>query len=343
MQELYHHCRHFRFRWCSPTTSRRFLRFFKTPKKSDPPLSAQTIAAHKHTRSRWSPTSIHFSEWIRKVSLTLSCRPWTCTRPHYTSQFSFQAVLLHPTLPETLEFLSSHIHKCEGNNQNFISLALSPNGHNFSALEYMYTYAYSPAYRPAYRFYRPWHPVRPPQRRRKWIVILVGAIIVIAIMYGAHCLSRIPQVKTSDRYSPTFDPDKIYQEGEIPFNEEVWQMFRNQMTPPPQPRHQNSSPFHPPRPPPSPAFVPTKNIRKRLTKKQKKIILSEQRYKCATCGKRLHQWDCEMDHIVQLSMANRGIHPEVLNRLSNYRALCRACHGYQTMQQRKSGLFRKPT
>ena len=135
MQELYHHCRHFRFRWCSPTTSRRFLRFFKTPKKSDPPLSAQTIAAHKHTRSRWSPTSIHFSEWIRKVSLEdTSCRPWASpcievlydkfARPHYTSQFSFHAV--HQKLLSSFYYVvlrsRIHIHMIETTKISFLWL-----------------------------------------------------------------------------------------------------------------------------------------------------------------------------------------------------------------------------
>ena len=178
--------------------------------------------------------------------------------------------------------------------------------------------------------------------KQKWRLIVICGVIAILILCGANYLAKTPQVKTKDRYSPKFDRNCIFEEGEIPFDAEVWQMFKDQNPSTTGDRQARATPRR--LRPPTPTrrrFIPTKALRKRLSKKQKKVILAQQRYKCEICGKQLQEWDHEMDHRIPLSMANRGIRPEILNHPSNYRALCRACHGFQTMKQRKAGLFKR--
>ncbi len=92
--------------------------------------------------------------------------------------------------------------------------------------------------------------------------------------------------------------------------------------------------------PPPPAFIPTRFRRKKLTKRQKLVVLRHYGNQCAMCRKSLDAFDTEFDHIRPLASDAYGERDD-LNHMSNFRPLCRRCHGYVTWQQRKSGMFQR--
>ena len=88
----------------------------------------------------------------------------------------------------------------------------------------------------------------------------------------------------------------------------------------------------------TPSFVPTRQRRKKLTKRQKQSVLRQYKHRCAMCQKNLQPFDTEMDHIIALAEDPYGLRND-LNHISNFRPLCRRCHGFTSFQQRKAGLF----
>ncbi len=92
--------------------------------------------------------------------------------------------------------------------------------------------------------------------------------------------------------------------------------------------------------PPPQAFIPTRFRRKKLTKRQKLLVLQKYGHQCAMCHRSLDSFDTEFDHIRPLASDAYGERND-LNHMSNFRPLCRRCHGYVTQQQRKSGMFQR--
>lgn len=87
-------------------------------------------------------------------------------------------------------------------------------------------------------------------------------------------------------------------------------------------------------------FIPTRLRRKKLTKRQKLRVLQHYENQCALCRKELEPFDTEFDHIRPLASDAYGEHDD-LNHISNFRPLCRRCHGYVTWRQRKAGMFQR--
>ena len=134
MQELYHHCRHLSFRWCSPTTSRRFPVFSKRRRKE----KVTPLFQHKRLPLTNTPVpdgdqrASTFGSGFEKVSLGLDLSLPRGTnvcaaRPHHISQFFFQAVhqklfnsfhyVVEPIYPSTkISFLWHHRQRLTNNN-----------------------------------------------------------------------------------------------------------------------------------------------------------------------------------------------------------------------------------
>ena len=94
---------------------------------------------------------------------------------------------------------------------------------------------------------------------------------------------------------------------------------------------------HPPR------FIPSKQRRRRLTPKQRQLVLQKYGHRCADCRRVLEVWDTEMDHDIPLAADPYGRHTAAMNHISRFVPRCRRCHGYRTWMQRRAGLFRRPT
>ena len=89
-------------------------------------------------------------------------------------------------------------------------------------------------------------------------------------------------------------------------------------------------------------YVKTSKVRKRLTKKQKRIVLSRYHNKCAMCHKNLNvPWDIEYDHIISLASDPTASRSD-LNNIESFQPLCRRCHGYKCFSERRRGLYKRP-
>lgn len=91
-----------------------------------------------------------------------------------------------------------------------------------------------------------------------------------------------------------------------------------------------------------PRFIPSKKRRRRLTPKQRKLVLQAYGHRCADCARVLEEWDTEMDHDIPLAADPYGRHTTAINHISRFVPRCRRCHGYRTWQQRQAGLFKRP-
>lgn len=65
--------------------------------------------------------------------------------------------------------------------------------------------------------------------------------------------------------------------------------------------------------------------KRKLTPLKKKIVASNQSWKCQICQKKL-DYTYEVDHIIPLYRGGS-------NQISNLQALCRNCHGQKTLTQ----------
>jgi 5-methylcytosine-specific restriction endonuclease McrA len=86
------------------------------------------------------------------------------------------------------------------------------------------------------------------------------------------------------------------------------------------------------------AYVPTKFRRKRLTPRQRSVIMERTNYCCSMCGNFCPIYDRELNHRISLSSNLYRYYD--LNDLSNYELLCRKCHGLETYLQRQRGEFK---
>lgn len=85
-------------------------------------------------------------------------------------------------------------------------------------------------------------------------------------------------------------------------------------------------------------YVPTKFRRKRLTPRQRRIVMERTNYCCSMCGSFCPVYDRELNHRISLSSNLYRYYD--LNKLSNYELLCRKCHGLETYLQRQRGEFK---
>ena len=85
-------------------------------------------------------------------------------------------------------------------------------------------------------------------------------------------------------------------------------------------------------------YIPTKYRRKRLTKKQRKLVCERSNYCCTRCHRYLPIFDRELNHRIPLSSDLYRYYN--LSDLSNYELVCRSCHGRITFEQRQAGLFK---
>ncbi len=85
-------------------------------------------------------------------------------------------------------------------------------------------------------------------------------------------------------------------------------------------------------------YVPTKYRRKRLTPRQRRIVMERTNYCCSMCGNFCPIYDRELNHRISLSSNLYRYYD--LNDLSNYELLCRKCHGFETYLQRQRGEFK---
>jgi 5-methylcytosine-specific restriction endonuclease McrA len=86
-------------------------------------------------------------------------------------------------------------------------------------------------------------------------------------------------------------------------------------------------------------YVPTKFRRKRLTKKQRRLVCERSNYCCTRCGKFVPVWDREINHIHPLS-SHLYRYYDLNDWQTNVELVCRSCHGRITFEQRRAGLFR---
>ncbi len=73
-------------------------------------------------------------------------------------------------------------------------------------------------------------------------------------------------------------------------------------------------------------YIPTKYRRKRLTPRQRRIVMERTNYCCSMCGNFCPIYDRELNHRISLSSNLYRYYD--LNDLSNYELLCRKCHGF---------------
>ena len=94
---------------------------------------------------------------------------------------------------------------------------------------------------------------------------------------------------------------------------------------------------------PSPGYVKTSTFRKRLTPRQKELVLQRYNYCCAYCRVLLKQepFNTEFDHILPLASDAFGTYRESLNSIEQYQPLCRRCHGWKCHMEREAGLYRR--
>ncbi len=85
-------------------------------------------------------------------------------------------------------------------------------------------------------------------------------------------------------------------------------------------------------------YIPTKFRRKRLTPRQRRVIMERTSYCCSMCGNFCPVYDRELNHRISLSSNLYRYYD--LNDLSNYELLCRKCHGLETYLQRQRGEFK---
>jgi 5-methylcytosine-specific restriction endonuclease McrA len=85
-------------------------------------------------------------------------------------------------------------------------------------------------------------------------------------------------------------------------------------------------------------YIPTKYRRKRLTSRQRRIVMERTSYCCSMCGNFCPVYDRELNH--RISLASNLYRYYNLNDLSNYELLCRKCHGLETYLQRQRGEFK---
>ena len=90
-------------------------------------------------------------------------------------------------------------------------------------------------------------------------------------------------------------------------------------------------------------FIPTKQRRRRLTRKQKSELLAHFQHRCAWCRCALHDkpWLVQFDHLIPLAADRQGVHTERLNAPNggNWQPLCVACHARKTWEERRAGLY----
>lgn len=86
------------------------------------------------------------------------------------------------------------------------------------------------------------------------------------------------------------------------------------------------------------AYIPTRFRRKRLTPRQRRIVMERTQFCCNKCNKFCQIFDRELNHRISLSSNLYRYYD--LNDLSNYELLCRKCHGLETYLQRERGEFR---
>jgi len=78
-------------------------------------------------------------------------------------------------------------------------------------------------------------------------------------------------------------------------------------------------------------YVPTKYRRKRLTKKQRRIVCQRSDYKCVYCHHYVPVWNRELNH--REPLWSDLYRERDLNDLSNFELCCRSCHGYLSYRQ----------
>jgi 5-methylcytosine-specific restriction endonuclease McrA len=88
-------------------------------------------------------------------------------------------------------------------------------------------------------------------------------------------------------------------------------------------------------------YIKTSKFRKRLSKKQKAIVLKKYNYCCAMCQKALESFDTEFDHRIPLADDPTSQHKQLLNDIDSFQPLCRRCHGYKCDQERKRGAYNR--
>lgn len=86
-------------------------------------------------------------------------------------------------------------------------------------------------------------------------------------------------------------------------------------------------------------YVPTKFRRKRLTKRQRRLVMERSNYCCTRCGKFVPVYDREINHIHALS-SHLYRYYDLNDWQTNTELVCRSCHGRITFEQRRAGLFR---
>ena len=93
----------------------------------------------------------------------------------------------------------------------------------------------------------------------------------------------------------------------------------------------------------SPSFIPTKRRRRRLTKRQKQLVLDRYGGRCAWCHRvvRGKPWLYHLDHIQPLSTDPLGHQTSRLNGLHNYQPLCVEDHAKKCWLERRAGLYHK--
>ena len=165
-------------------------------------------------------------------------------------------------------------------------------------------------------------------------LLLAAALIVIGFLilkrFGTPIQNQAPPRQRVNRYAHNRD----YTQSQTERHWRGWQSA-------PPPRYARSS--QPERDAGSASrFIPTWRRRKRLTKKQKARLLSKYNGHCAICHQVLQSFDTEFDHIETLASDPFGLRQRSLNAEDNHRPLCRRCHGWVTMKQRKAGLFKRP-
>lgn len=111
------------------------------------------------------------------------------------------------------------------------------------------------------------------------------------------------------------------------------------LTPPPPPRR--------PAPRPVPHHHPSRLLqprahRRKLTPRQKEVILQRYGYRCAKCQVKLDRINVDYDHIQPLWLSGfPGVDASRIQSLDGYQCLCLVCHRAKTIREMRSPVYRE--